>query len=74
MNVELTKCCTGFKGSKYMKETYESKRSVAAAEWGCGSKNGDPQLKFIIQWLASSYMGRPFKYYGPLDGKMELTK
>lgn len=29
---------------------------------GCGAFGGDPQLKFLIQWLASSQSGRSMKY------------
>ncbi|XP_014521364.1 poly(ADP-ribose) glycohydrolase 1 isoform X1 [Vigna radiata var. radiata] len=36
---------------------------VATGNWGCGAFGGDPELKTIIQWLASSQAVRPFIAY-----------
>ena len=32
--------------------------SVATGNWGCGSSNGNPQLKALVQWIAASLAGR----------------
>lgn len=35
-----------------------SANAVVTGNWGCGSRHlGDPQLKFLIQWLAGSVAG-----------------
>ncbi|KFG65504.1 poly(ADP-ribose) glycohydrolase, partial [Toxoplasma gondii RUB] len=31
--------------------------------WGCGVFKGDPQLKFLLQWLAASLVGRRLIYH-----------
>ncbi|CAL8135945.1 unnamed protein product [Orchesella dallaii] len=36
---------------------------VATGNWGCGAFNGDPELKFLIQWLAASETGRKLLVY-----------
>ncbi|XP_070531013.1 uncharacterized protein [Cardiocondyla obscurior] len=37
---------------------------VATGNWGCGTRlKGDPQLKLVIQWLASSLAGTPRLIY-----------
>jgi hypothetical protein len=37
---------------------------VATGNWGCGTRlKGDPQLKLVIQWLASSLTGAPRLIY-----------
>jgi poly(ADP-ribose) glycohydrolase len=30
--------------------------------WGCGCFNGDLRLKFLIQWLACSLIGKKMTY------------
>eukprot|EP00347_Sterkiella_histriomuscorum_P020901 403336027 len=32
---------------------------ISTGKWGCGAFKGDPQLKFIIQWIAASAQNRP---------------
>ncbi|KAF4657189.1 hypothetical protein FOL47_008557 [Perkinsus chesapeaki] len=44
-------------------------RGIATGNWGCGVFGGDPQLKFIIQWIASSLAGRPVLRYYPYGEK-----
>jgi poly(ADP-ribose) glycohydrolase len=47
-------------------------RSVATGNWGCGAFKGDPQLKCILQWIATSACGRPeMKYYTFNDARMD---
>ncbi|XP_068665005.1 poly(ADP-ribose) glycohydrolase 1-like [Aristolochia californica] len=36
---------------------------VATGNWGCGAFGGDPEIKSVIQWLASSQALRPFILY-----------
>ncbi|ESW29058.1 hypothetical protein PHAVU_002G039900 [Phaseolus vulgaris] len=36
---------------------------VATGNWGCGVFGGDPEIKTIIQWLATSQALRPFIAY-----------
>jgi len=38
-------------------------RKVATGKWGCGVFKGNPQLKFIIQWLAASRAYRDIVFY-----------
>lgn len=41
----------------------EDSIGIATGNWGCGAFGGDPELKTIIQWLASSQALRPFVSY-----------
>ncbi|XP_029167847.1 uncharacterized protein LOC114938189 isoform X3 [Nylanderia fulva] len=47
---------------------------IATGNWGCGTRlKGDPQLKLVIQWLASSLAGAPrLMYY--TSGNPSLSK
>ena len=38
-------------------------RPVATGNWGCGAFKGDPQLKSMLQWAATSAAGRPMMIY-----------
>ena len=38
-------------------------RPVATGNWGCGAFKGDPQLKSMLQWTATSAAGRPQMIY-----------
>ncbi|KAG9152603.1 hypothetical protein Leryth_021932 [Lithospermum erythrorhizon] len=40
-----------------------SEIGIATGNWGCGAFGGDPELKSILQWLASSQARRPFILY-----------
>ncbi|KAL6255201.1 hypothetical protein P5V15_013539 [Pogonomyrmex californicus] len=47
---------------------------VATGNWGCGTRlKGDPQLKLVIQWLASSLAGTPRLIYYT-SGNPNLSK
>jgi len=35
----------------------------ATGNWGCGVFHGDPQLKFILQWMICSFVGRKLVYF-----------
>ena len=37
------------------------RRPVATGNWGCGVFGGDPQLKFLIQWIACTVNGRAMR-------------
>jgi len=54
---ELSKAFIGFFGDR--SELYP----IATGKWGCGAFGGDPQLKFIIQWLAASKAKREVIFY-----------
>ncbi|KAL1210189.1 putative poly(ADP-ribose) glycohydrolase 2 [Cardamine amara subsp. amara] len=41
----------------------DKKIGVAIGNWGCGVFGGNPELKFMLQWLAISQSGRPFMSY-----------
>ena len=42
-------------------------RPVATGNWGCGAFKGNPQLKSMIQWAATSAAGRPQMIYCTFD-------
>ncbi|XP_070150861.1 uncharacterized protein [Polyergus mexicanus] len=47
---------------------------IATGNWGCGTRlKGDPQLKLVIQWLASSLAGAPRLIYYT-SGNPNLSK
>lgn len=67
---ELNKAYSGFIESDYeevpkttMEIEEETGRKVATGKWGCGVFKGNPQLKFIIQWLAASRANRDIVFY-----------
>ena len=45
---DLNKAFIGFKSQS------NNKRPVATDKWGCGAFRGDPEIKFLIQWMACS--------------------
>lgn len=52
---ELLKAYVGFECSNELASfEKEEKMSISTGRWGCGIFGGDPQLKFLIQWLAAS--------------------
>jgi len=55
---ELKKAYSGF-----IQPEEENGRRVATGRWGCGVFKGNPQLKFIIQWLAASRAHRGIVFY-----------
>ncbi|ODM87095.1 Poly(ADP-ribose) glycohydrolase, partial [Orchesella cincta] len=44
---------------------------VATGNWGCGAFNGDPELKFLIQWIAASEAGRNLMVYHTIGNTMQ---
>ncbi len=53
--------------------------SISSGKWGCGAFGGDPQLKYLIQWLAASAQKRPlifntFQEIDKLEKVNEVTK
>ena len=46
--------------------------AVATGNWGCGAFGGDPELKAVLQLLASSAAGRGVKYFAV--GNAELCE
>ncbi|CDW78970.1 poly(adp-ribose) glycohydrolase 1-like [Stylonychia lemnae] len=51
---ELNKCFIAFSPIELCK--YDT---ISSGKWGCGAFKGDPQLKFLIQWIAVSIVNRP---------------
>ena len=49
-------------------------RNVATGKWGCGAFNGNPQLKFVIQWIAASANSRQMIFYAFGDTDLALQK
>lgn len=64
---ELNKAFIGF-------DREQSIRQVITGKWGCGFFKGDPQLKFIIQWLACSECGKNMYFCSFKDTSFELAK
>ena len=60
---EIVKCMNAFE-----KLDINDNASFATGNWGCGVFNGNPQLKLIIQWIASSIVERNLTYnaYGDI--------
>ena len=66
---EINKAYIGFVGDgKYPED--KNKRAVATGKWGCGVFKGDPELKFMIQWLACSESDREMYFYRMEDQKL----
>ena len=42
--------------------------------WGCGVFNGDKVLKFLIQWIAASVVGRKLVFFTLLDIEFRKIK
>ncbi|CAG0922472.1 unnamed protein product [Notodromas monacha] len=42
-------------------------RPLLTGNWGCDNKMGDPQLKFLLQWLAASKCNTPCMVYYTQD-------
>jgi len=57
---ELNKAYVGFKGDRY--EDTETRRKVTTGKWGCGAYNGNPELKFCLQWIAASANNREMNF------------
>jgi len=57
---ELNKAYAGFQ-TENIEEG--DRKKVATGKWGCGVFRGNPQLKFMIQWLAASRAGREIVFY-----------
>ena len=57
---DLQKAYVGFSGysKDYDKETKTFKLGIATGKWGCGVFKGNPELKFIIQWMAATKANR----------------
>ncbi|KAL8450934.1 hypothetical protein Emag_003040 [Eimeria magna] len=45
------------------KETLSLLRPFTTGNWGCGFFGGDPQLKFLLQWIGASLCGRSMRYF-----------
>ena len=60
---ELLKAFTGFKEEEEEKTQEGQRKPVATGRWGCGAFNGDPHLKFVLQWIAAAETGRDMLFF-----------
>ena len=60
---EINKAFLGFSHFKVGK-------TIATGKWGCGVFNGDPELKFLIQWMAAAESKQKMKFYPKNDSKL----
>ena len=61
----MNKAWAGFRGTTEKTEEEKSDaRCIVTGKWGCGAFRGDPELKFVIQWLAASRCGREMMFCG----------
>ena len=51
---EVNKAYVGFMGDSEDR----ANRDIITGRWGCGAFGGDDRLKFVIQWLAASALGK----------------
>ncbi|XP_054155581.1 LOW QUALITY PROTEIN: poly(ADP-ribose) glycohydrolase-like [Oppia nitens] len=58
---ELNKAFAGFLDRDTNEPEYLS--AIASGNWGCGAYNGDPELKTLIQLMASSQVNRDLVYF-----------
>lgn len=59
---EIHKAYVGFGINDWIEEEPKHKKSIITGKWGCGAFKGDPELKFIIQWLACSWINRKYVF------------
>lgn len=61
---ELNKAYLGFK-------TDPQKKTIMTGKWGCGVFKGDPQLKFLLQWIACSQCKKEMVFFSVGDENLE---
>ena len=61
---ELTKAWAGFSIIEV-----ETPENLATGNWGCGAFEGNPQLKSVLQWLASCRAEKTMNYF-PFDNRL----
>lgn len=69
---ELTKAHSGFSAS--LEFNINCKKPISTGRWGCGAFRGDSQLKFVIQWLAASQVGKSMVFYRKGDHELEAAE
>ena len=62
---EVNKAFLGFSGGG---------QKIITGKWGCGAFKGDPQLKFLIQWMACSELGKKMKFCSFGEKSLGKTK
>ena len=55
---DLNKALVGFNFPEEFRH-----KIISTGKWGCGAFGGDPQLKFLIQWMATSLLRRPMIFH-----------
>lgn len=68
---ELNKAYIGFCGSDQESQETGTRKEIASGRWGCGNFLGDPQLKFILQWIAASKTNRDLVFYRFKDASLK---
>jgi len=66
---ELVKATAAFEGDAH-EEGMQTRCPLATGNWGCGAFGGNPQLKFLLQWMACTVAGRDMLYYPHGDPRM----
>jgi poly(ADP-ribose) glycohydrolase len=74
---DLNKAFVGFMGIQALNEslllefenlgTKSDRKAIVTGKWGCGAFNGNPEIKFIIQWIASSINQRDMIFTSFMD-------
>lgn len=67
---ELNKCLVGFRSQETDHIPPTQIPIVASGKWGCGVFNGDPELKSVLQWIASSVANKGLELYTFGDGDL----
>jgi len=65
---ELKKLLVGFMSILASKTEFQP---IATGKWGCGVFNGHNQLKFLLQWIAASYLQRKIIFCSFEDKRIE---
>ncbi|KAL4476176.1 hypothetical protein ABPG74_009909 [Tetrahymena malaccensis] len=73
---ELLKAYIGFHGGQELIQSEQAlqngqKFQVSTGRWGCGIFMGDPQLKFLIQWVAASLAQRDMIFCSFKDKELD---
>eukprot|EP01017_Pseudomicrothorax_dubius_P050145 TRINITY_DN9442_c0_g3_i1.p1 TRINITY_DN9442_c0_g3~~TRINITY_DN9442_c0_g3_i1.p1 ORF type:complete len:522 (+),score=55.27 TRINITY_DN9442_c0_g3_i1:24-1589(+) len=58
---ELNKASTGFSVHEF--DNTIMRKDISTGRWGCGAFEGDPQLKFLLQWMAASKSDLSLHFY-----------
>lgn len=69
---DIHKAYVGFNLAFFEKDEEKEIKSIATGNWGCGAFRGDPELKFLQQWVAASLARiQRLDYYTNESNKMK---